>query len=148
MGNLHKWAGPLTKEIRYNEFLLNKKVQTVAWSDADRGARARPRHEAHSSGFQWLRPKRLHCEHTPRSSSVGSLPEHQPLHLASVGRLQQHLLQHRPHRALRPHVQEGFDPLREEADISCGECSRVSFTPGSSTEPFPTTTTATCSWRC
>ena len=26
MGNLRGWGGPLTEEVRYNEFLLNKKV--------------------------------------------------------------------------------------------------------------------------
>ena len=26
MGNIHSWGGPLTKEVRYNEFLLNKKI--------------------------------------------------------------------------------------------------------------------------
>lgn len=26
MGNIHAWGGPLTKTVRYNEFLLNKRV--------------------------------------------------------------------------------------------------------------------------
>lgn len=26
MGNIHGWGGPLTKEVRYNEFLLNKRI--------------------------------------------------------------------------------------------------------------------------
>ena len=26
MGNLRGWGGPLTEQVRYNEFLLNKKV--------------------------------------------------------------------------------------------------------------------------
>lgn len=29
MGNIHAWGGPLTEEIRYNEFLLNKKVNQI-----------------------------------------------------------------------------------------------------------------------
>lgn len=26
MGNIHGWGGPLTKQVRYNEFLLNKRI--------------------------------------------------------------------------------------------------------------------------
>lgn len=26
MGNIHGWGGPLTKEVRYNELLLNKRI--------------------------------------------------------------------------------------------------------------------------
>lgn len=29
MGNLRGWGGPLTEEVRYNEFLLNKKVELI-----------------------------------------------------------------------------------------------------------------------
>ena len=29
MGNLRGWGGPLTEEVRYNEFLLNKKVYCI-----------------------------------------------------------------------------------------------------------------------
>ena len=27
MGNIRGWGGPLTEEVRYNEFLLNKQVK-------------------------------------------------------------------------------------------------------------------------
>lgn len=49
MGNIHGWGGPLTKEVRYNEFLLNKRI-------TEPGDRAG--HEAHPPRLQRLRPSR------------------------------------------------------------------------------------------
>ena len=58
MGNIRGWGGPLTKEVRYSEFLLNKKVHSIVCYSIDCRTRARAGSEAHLACLQRLCPSR------------------------------------------------------------------------------------------